>query len=608
MKFYCAFLLGIALASPLHAFKLIEGPKWDLADGPIGYYIDPAGSDDVSDGSDVDALKLAFRNWACVMCSSIQFRYDGEVYKPCNPGGSCPGGLFCLDLGNGTGACVPQDARIDDPSALTDRLNQVAEDGHNMLYFVETEADWPFGPGTMSASILGVCERGGGPSDSDIVFNGADHSWSSTDPMSADADITSIAAHEIGHFVGLDHPCEDENNTDTCVPSDQAIMFPVYPGGLVRAPLPDDQAGICELFGPGKEVCEGRKVTGEPCAQNCECEANLRCILGEDGGRYCAPLCAGDDSHCPRGMACMLASRRGSTGVPAQGACSKVIDINALPPSAACNRDLQCQSRSCTIVPDLGRTACVQTCLSKDQCPGGYLCVSNTCVVANPDHGVPCPETEKPEECGCGQLARPAWLGLFALLGGLALWRRRRGLGSLVLLAALLPGLAQATVVAPLDLDRMIALSDTIVNGRVLAISVEELTPQGLIVTRVLLRVDEAVVGASTGEVIEVLVPGGDLGARRQVVPGSHHFAVGEEVVLMLSRWRDHLVPVAVGVGKFSVRRTDDGQAWVHEVNTGVPAAHVDGSGHTVFGTRVTLPDVPLEDLMQELRARVAHR
>lgn len=569
MKFSPKILLSLAvltMSAQAQAYKLIDGPKWDPADGPVGYYIDAAGSEDVTDGSDIEAIKQGFKNWECVLCSSLQFRYDGEA-----------------------------------------PFKDAAQDGYNIVYWIEREEDWPFGEGTLSASILGICSGGGGPNDSDIVFNGFHHTWSTTDPVSADADIGSVAAHEQGHFTGLDHPCTDESESD-CLPTEQAIMNPTYPGGIWRTPNEDDRAGICAMYPPGKDTCEGGKVIGEKCAKNCECEDGLGCIMGFDGQRYCAPSCQGDATHCPRHMVCMLAARSNATeGGPAPGACVKYEDASDFPASAACERDAECRSRNCGLAPALGRTACVQSCASVDQCEAGYACRDNRCVLPAPDRGVPCPEDPVEEPgCGCQSTGNASLgLGLVLLFGLLALRRRRLVYGFMGLVALLIGQQAQATVVEAMDLDRMIEIADVVVQGRVVAINTRELKPNGLIVRDITVAVDAKIIGEDCGETLTFMAPGGELADRSQLVPGASQFAVGEEVVMFLSHWRDTWVQIAVGVGKFNVQRQDGQPPQIVDAVSGVATYGRDLSGQSkMMGLRQAVPSLALEDFVRELRGR----
>ena len=89
------------------------------------------------------------------------------------------------------------------------------------------------GPGTLGITVADI------PSDgqeqitrvnADITFNGYDHRWTVNGQAT---DIESIALHEIGHFIGFDHPCEDENETE-CLSPEERPWSPSYPGGLFQ--------------------------------------------------------------------------------------------------------------------------------------------------------------------------------------------------------------------------------------------------------------------------------------------------------------------------------------------------------------------------------------
>jgi len=563
-------IAGLALllvALPASAYKVIqEGKKWDLDLGPVGYKIDPAASGDVSDGSDVTAIANSFHNWGCVYCGSsfngLKFYYDGDA-----------------------------------PERV------VESDGNNTILWIKSAADWPLGAGTYSASILGVNTNGGGPDDSDVIFNGIDYVWSTDDPMSGSADVESIALHELGHFVGLAHPCEDEANPDTCTPADQSVMYPMWDGALTRTPRQDDVDGVCYLYPANRSWCDGVKVVGEKCEKDCDCEEGARCLLGETGERFCSWTCESESARCPRNMRCVLGPKSNQDG-PAPGVCMRIQDPSNLPPASICDRPTQCASNNCSVVPALGTWVCIQACTGDEQCPSGWTCNSARCVMV--DRGVPCPD---PDDKGCDCSATAATVPLFglALVGALALLRRRprsSWLLAAVLVVGALP--ARATVIAPMDLPRMIQLSDAIVHGRVIEVTTWESSPRGMIFTVVELAVIDTVKGdARPGARVQIYVAGGTYGERTTIVPGASRFAVGEEVVLFLDRWRDKLVPVAVGAGKLLVDRSRAGGPFVRDPGTTVPVYFVDAAGRAELGRADRLPDRPLEGFLRELRARV---
>ena len=217
--------------------------KWNTTQtNTIGFRIDTSGSSrsGINDGSDVRAIRSGLQSWTDVTCSPIA----GQ------------------DLGDVRGA----------PTATNDNTNNI--------WFQSNPQAWPYGPGTLGITTTsfigrrGACSGGGRRPyngcyivDADIQFNEVSYPsnrgrWGTAD-RGRHIDVESIAVHEIGHALGLDHPCEN------CTVD--AVMTPSYVGYPFRYLRQDDTDGICGVY-PGQ-----RGGLGWGCTRNSDCNSGL-CI------------------------------------------------------------------------------------------------------------------------------------------------------------------------------------------------------------------------------------------------------------------------------------------------------------------------------------------
>jgi matrixin len=194
------------------------------------------------------------------------------------------------EVGGGT-SCTTYDAVASTSQCATIR----ASDGQNNIYWVR---NWQQGSqviGVTWSSSLGACGTitdGTGrqwnldcKSDADIEFNDRDYTW--TTNGSSGTDVGSIAVHEYGHFIGLDH-CNDNMTCNLGT----AVMYAAYPGGAIRVPYNDDIEGNCTLY-PGTQG-----GTGWPCTQAGDCTTSI-CVSPSANG-YCSQTCG----SCPTGYSC----------------------------------------------------------------------------------------------------------------------------------------------------------------------------------------------------------------------------------------------------------------------------------------------------------------
>jgi len=375
----CAWLLrGGAAHAYDGAYLPIEGGSWNVDNGPVPFSLDPAGSDDLADESDLDALRDAFRSWACVVGTKLRFE------------------------------------ETEDPGVAA-----IEDDGINTLFWDETN-EFGLGPATLDITV-GDASRAERAS-ADIVFNGYDSTWS-TDASAVD--VGSIALHEIGHFLGLDHPCDKEGGQETnCNGPEQSVMTPVWGNEIERAPLPDDEEGVRALYPSDDEEsrCDGPYRKGEACACDEECIEGLVCVIPAGGGKStCGETCASDDSDCGPGFACVLSLPEGDDR--AEGVCVKSEDGNK-PPGSVCINAGECADGTCALLFDLTRSICQEYCESDDDCSEGRRCYEGFCLGGTSHETCPVP----PGGCGCSSSSSSPWTGAAgagALILLLLRWRRR---------------------------------------------------------------------------------------------------------------------------------------------------------------------------------------
>lgn len=141
----------------------------------------------------------------------------------------------------------------------------------------------------------------------------------------------AVLVHELGHVLGLAHPCEvtPVDGVPICSQAAQfssVLMHPVYSSDRSK-PASDDVAGVCWLY-TADDACSGctpARAEGESCSADSDCLAHLSCRSGA----------------CERGSA---------------------------PHGRDCARHSDCQSGACV-------GYCVPPCDQTDQCEAGETCV-----------------------------------------------------------------------------------------------------------------------------------------------------------------------------------------------------------------------------------------
>ncbi len=133
---------------------------------------------------------------------------------------------------------------------------------------------------------------------------------------------------------------------------------------------------------------------------------------------------------------------------------------------------------------------------------------------------------------------------------------------SLICFLALVPGSALGTVVQDLSLAQMTERADWIVRGTVNSKEArwQESERRGIF-TQLELSLLEVLKGpAKAGQTMTFDQFGGTVGGITHKIPGAPQFALGEEVLLFLSRHHSgRLYVVGFSQGKFTVSREEDG-------------------------------------------------
>ena len=136
---------------------------------------------------------------------------------------------------------------------------------------------------------------------------------------------------------------------------------------------------------------------------------------------------------------------------------------------------------------------------------------------------------------------------------------------------------------APLAVEELTRRAELIVIGEVISLASELFASEGQIITRIDVRVDEALKGTPGRASLHLQQPGGRVGEVTRDVAGMPTFAQGERVLLFLGRRGDGgLAVVGLFQGKFTLQRDESGREIV--------VRRVPGSGEVV--DRLPLDDV----------------
>lgn len=306
--------------------------------------------------------------------------------------------------------CAQVDVQLVAPAGGVSSLG----DGRTTIRFARAdwETDLHLAPERMASTELRYQERPDGGFDiveADIVINASNYryAYGITSGSSDVRELGAVLIHELGHVLGLLHPCELDGTTGAPLCSSDAsfavrTMYPEYTGPDQASWDADDIAGLCHQFPASVclEACAaGYECVGGTCAAVCGnevCEPGSACTAqgcrAQCGGALCAvgDRCVDErclafcfvGGLCGVGQFCSSAGCELKSCVTDPETCG--YEARSCDTHTPCPAGMECSSNVCLTLPGEGR------CSVDDVCTDGARCLSGLCSYAWAAEGEPC--------------------------------------------------------------------------------------------------------------------------------------------------------------------------------------------------------------------------
>ncbi|MCB9544644.1 MAG: matrixin family metalloprotease [Myxococcales bacterium] len=228
-----------------------------------------------------------------------------------------------------------------------------AMDGVNVIRFEERRLPPEIDPDSVLAWTSPVSVACTGIIlEADITFNAVSFRWATANNARAN-DIETVALHEVGHLLGLDHSA----NRD-------AVMYPSVQERVRRTLQADDLAGVRAIYPAAR---------GLSCTRDADCGGGEVCLYSIDSEDVLGAFCGPPLGAAAPGARCV--SDRG----PCDAGCANGLCFGNNQCSAVCATDRDCPNGWTCLAQDVGADAVrlcidIQRCTDASDCPAGQAC------------------------------------------------------------------------------------------------------------------------------------------------------------------------------------------------------------------------------------------